>query len=159
MATNKFSLMVRGKARRLIDPSSRKRLRRKALRISSASGSTEREWSVVITDDDEVRRLNAEYRRIDKTTDVLSFPLDLPELPGVPQPLGEVIISCEQAARQAPDGDVEPELVRLMVHGICHLRGYDHHRARDRQAMAKEEARLLAAFELEAGLVARSEAG
>jgi len=112
---------------------------------------------VVITDDDEVRRLNAEYRDINETTDVLSFSLDLPEIPGEPQPLGEVIISSEQAARQAPGGDLEAEIVRLMVHGLCHLRGYDHHRVKERAEMACEENRLLALFGLEAGLVVRSE--
>lgn len=111
---------------------------------------------MVITDDDEVRRLNADYRRIDKTTDVLSFALDMPELPGAPQCLGEVVISSEQAARQAPYGDLEAEIVRLMVHGLCHLRGYDHQGVKDRAEMAREEGRLLACFGLEAGLVARS---
>lgn len=67
------------------------------------------------------------------------------------------MISIEQARRQAPDGDLEAEIVRLVVHGVCHLRGYDHHRHAQRVAMRGEEARLLALIELGAGLIERGD--
>ncbi len=61
-----------------------------------------------------------------------------------PRVLGDVVISVEQAARQAGEGGLEPELLRLIAHGLCHLLGFDHARARDARAMQAEEARLLA---------------
>lgn len=103
----------------------------------------------MLTDDDEVTRLNAEYRGVEKTTDVLSFPMR--EGPGAelhPQLLGDVVISVEQAARQSGRGRyrdelLEREVVRLLVHGLCHLRGMDHHRSKEAKKMEAEEARLL----------------
>ena len=73
--------------------------------------------------DDEIRRLNRMYRQKDKVTDVLSFASDFVEHTGT---LGDVIISYDQALRQAEEGDIELELVDLIVHGILHVLGYDH---------------------------------
>ena len=104
--------------------------------------------SLVIADDETVRSLNAEYRGIDKTTDVLSFAFDnqgeyygegdaptewsaddgfvLP--PGESAGLGEVIVSYPQAVRQAQQEghSIERELAHLITHGILHLMGHDH---------------------------------
>jgi probable rRNA maturation factor len=97
-----------------------------------------------------VHALNRDYRGIDRTTDVLSFS----QLEGEPAPaasgvlgyrvLGDVVISVEQAARQAENGDLEAELCRLIVHGLCHLRGFDHAKAAEARRMRAEEERLLA---------------
>jgi len=98
-----------------------------------------------------VRELNAQYRHRDGTTDVLSFPLADPHAPQVDsaqvdpvQLLGDVVISVEQAARQAPGGELEPEIARLLAHGLCHLLGHDHQRHTDACRMRDEERRLLA---------------
>ena len=104
--------------------------------------------SLVIADDETVRSLNAEYRGLDKTTDVLSFAFDnqgeyygegdvptewsaddgfvLP--PGESAGLGEVIVSYPQAVRQAQQAghSIERELAHLITHGILHLMGHDH---------------------------------
>ena len=98
------------------------------------------EWSLVLTDDEQVAELNEQYREKKGTTDVLSFPAADALHPGL---LGDVVISVEQAARQASD-ELEAEIVRLMVHGLCHLRGHDHHRAEQRKAMRAAEQALLA---------------
>ena len=108
--------------------------------------------SVLLTDDSTVRQLNMHYRGLDETTDVLSFSSEFPghwegpddppagDLsdapaadgfvlpPGQPAPLGEVIISCPQAQRQAGEKGCEysSELALLLVHGVLHLAGYDH---------------------------------
>lgn len=95
----------------------------------------------MIADDQLIRQLNADFRDKDAVTDVLSFPAAEPL---VPQLLGDVVVSLEQAARQAPAGDLESELLRLFVHGVCHLRGLDHHRVGDAATMLAEEQRLLA---------------
>jgi probable rRNA maturation factor len=133
----------------MLSRTDRQRLRRRAARILDASGS-DLELSLVLAGDLEVHALNRDFRGVDRTTDVLSFS----QLEGQPSPvaegalglrvLGDVVISVEQAARQA-EGGLEAELLRLIAHGLCHLRGYDHARARDAKAMQAEEARLLAA--------------
>ena len=71
--------------------------------------------------DREIRRLNATYRRQDRTTDVLSF-LDEDD------DLGDVAISVPAARRQAAEGrhGVERELRILMLHGLLHCLGHDH---------------------------------
>jgi probable rRNA maturation factor len=107
------------------------------------------ELSIVLTGDAEVRRLNRQYRKKDKTTDVLSFPL----LEGKKMrlgsretiPLGDVVISVPQTRRQARERNVHfrRELALLLVHGILHLLGYDHGTMAEEKRMFGLQARLL----------------
>lgn len=92
---------------------------------------------VILCSDAVIRRLNRTWRGIDKPTDVLSFNYDDPDL------LGEVYISLQRARVQARrlGHSYERELRRLLVHGMFHLLGFDHERARDREAMEAEESR------------------
>ena len=104
--------------------------------------------------DDEIQALNRQWRAKDKPTDVLSFsqveaaaddgfPMDV--FPG-PQPLGDIIISFETAARQAREigHSVDQEYQRLIVHGFLHLLGHDHvNGGRQAAKMKREEERLL----------------
>lgn len=83
---------------------------------------------VSYVDDGEIRRLNRMYRGKDAVTDVLSFASDFVEHTGT---LGDVIISYAQAVRQAEEGDVELELVDLIIHGVLHVLGYDHEEPAD----------------------------
>ena len=137
------SLNVRGKARTLLDQSARQRLRRRAKRILAASGLADAEWSVVLTDDAEQASLNQRFRGKTGTTDVLSFPLDDPLCAEL---IGDVVISVEQASRQASiDIDLETEIVRLLVHGFCHLCGHDHQDAAEAKEMRAQEELLLTA--------------
>ncbi len=76
--------------------------------------------TVRLTDDDELRALNARFLGIDTPTDVLAFPTDEPQL------VGDVAISVERALRQAADGDGAAELRLLAVHGLLHCLGHDH---------------------------------
>ena len=96
--------------------------------------------SLVIADDETVHQLNREYRDLDETTDVLAFPLGTSqEAEGVvaegfslpleeAAPVGEIVISYPQAARQAREGKrrIGAEMALLVVHGVLHLLGYDH---------------------------------
>lgn len=137
-----------------------KRLRQIVLSILEAEGApSPLETSLLITDDEEVRRLNQRYRGVDRTTDVLSFPLmenglqncngNCKEpfiLPGDTSPqLGEVIVSYPQAQRQARRAKtpVEEEINRLLVHGFLHLLGYDHEQPEERKSMRQRERRIL----------------
>lgn len=116
-------------------------MRRKGAAILDAWGWTDAALSIVLTDDDEVRALNRRWRGLDRTTDVLSFTMD-----GGPPVLGDVVISVEQALRQAPRRrrGLDDELVILLVHGFLHLCGYDHAKPAERRTMRAVERKLRA---------------
>ncbi len=88
------------------------------------------EVSVTFTDDGGIRRLNADYRGIDRATDVLSFPMadDTPAIPGCPVALGDIVLDLERADRQGEEygHGFERETAFLTVHSMLHLLGYDH---------------------------------
>lgn len=98
------------------------------------------EVDVLITDDEGIHQINLEQRKIDRPTDVLSFPM-FNYTPGNPPvddadadpatgltPLGDMVISLERAREQAAEygHSVERELSYLAVHSVLHLLGYDH---------------------------------
>ena len=91
--------------------------------------------------DRRMRRLNRQYRGKDSTTDVLAFALQ--EAGGPPTfLLGDVVISLHTAVRQAVQGrtPVDQEIIKLIIHGILHLLGYDHERSeRDARRMRRRE--------------------
>ena len=119
---------------------------------------------VVVADDETVRDLNRAHRGIDETTDVLSFAfggggeyhggaVDGPDadagfvLPaGQATTLGEVVISYQQAVRQAEEAgvSVESELAHLLVHGVLHVLGYDHETPAEHASMKSLEEIILA---------------
>jgi probable rRNA maturation factor len=88
--------------------------------------------SVLITSDEEMRRLNLAFLGIDEPTDVLAFPdeeVDDFVAEVEPEPyLGDIAIGIETALRQAAEHkhSLDAELAHLVVHGILHLCGYDH---------------------------------
>lgn len=84
--------------------------------------------SIVITDDETVRRLNHQYRQVDAPTDVLSFPAEDPGILDEPPYLGDLIVALPTVERQAQNEGhaVEDELLLAVVHGSLHLLGYDH---------------------------------
>jgi probable rRNA maturation factor len=109
------------------------------------------EISVVLTGDDQVRELNAEYRGKPKPTNVLSFPMaELDDLrkanvAGPELLLGDIIVArgvCE--AESADKGlSVEQHAIHLIVHGTLHLLGYDHQDDADAADMEAREVRAL----------------
>lgn len=80
--------------------------------------------SIAFISDQEMQRLNRQYREKDSVTDVLSF--SYIENGTIAEELGDVVISHAQAKRQMHDNDLQLELVDLIVHGILHVLGYDH---------------------------------
>ena len=78
--------------------------------------------AIAFVDDAAMRELNRKFRRKNKTTDVLTFPGD------DPSHLGDVVISVDQARRQAADEkhSLSTEIRYLVLHGILHALGYDH---------------------------------
>jgi probable rRNA maturation factor len=86
------------------------------------------EVSIALVGDERIRELNKYWRKKDKPTDVLSFPID-EKPPGYRyRILGDVVISIPYAKRQAEEIGFTPkeEILRLLIHGILHLLGYDH---------------------------------
>ena len=84
--------------------------------------SNEYEISLLITDDETIRKYNKEYRNKDRATDVLSFPMEDDII------LGDVAISFETAKRQSEEAEIniDREVAFLFIHGLLHLLGYDH---------------------------------
>lgn len=91
------------------------------------------EVSIHFVDDDEIHKLNSEFRKIDRPTDVLSFPLgengvyDINPETGAKM-LGDIVISVETAQKQANDYNhpFQREMAFLTAHSMLHLLGYDH---------------------------------
>ena len=87
--------------------------------------------AILVTDDDELRRMNHQFLGIDEPTDVLSFPDEAGDwVQGIAEDplLGDIAISLPTAKRQALaiGHSLEAEMSHLLVHGILHLCGYDH---------------------------------
>lgn len=120
-------------------------LRRLVDRCLTDEGVPEsRGLGLVLCGDRLMRSLNRAWRGLDRTTDVLSFASGDSGMPVSVDPmLGEVIVSIPRCRQQAAEQGVDPgvELVRLVVHGVLHVLGYDHERARDRARMVPREKR------------------
>lgn len=116
---------------------------------------------LLITDDEEIHRLNREYRNVDRATDVLSFPSTSAH-PGYTLGehenllrremdetgacfLGDIIISLERTRAQAQEFGHSPqrELVYLTVHALFHLMGYDHMEEEDKRSMRAMEEKVM----------------
>ena len=110
--------------------------------------------TITFTTPEEIRKINKKYRKIDKATDVLSFPMfekdeldekiksgDFP----YEDVLGDVIISIEKVREQAEEygHSFERELSYMLVHGFYHLMGYDHIEEEDKKIMRPKEDKIL----------------
>jgi len=120
-----------------------RRLKRVVSEALGFEGVTERDVSILLTDDQEIHQLNLQWRGKDKPTDVLAFAYDESvAFPGLEHlmPLGDVIISVETAIRQAYSRKVslDKELELLAVHGTLHLLGYDHDFPEEAKLMRKK---------------------
>jgi probable rRNA maturation factor len=122
----------------------RRLLARRARRVLAALGLPRAELSLALVGDAAIARLNASHRGRRGPTDVLSYSL----LQGAHtghrgELLGDVVIGVGVAARQARElgHSLNDELLRLLIHGVLHLLGYDHEVPRDARRMrAKERA-------------------
>lgn len=111
--------------------------------IMKELGSAEREISILLTTDAEIKELNRKYRGKDSPTDVLSFVMDDPEL------IGDVVISIERVSDQASrfGCSEDEECARLLAHGTLHLLGFEHENGGTEAAkMKRKETELLAAL-------------
>jgi probable rRNA maturation factor len=112
-----------------------------------------KEVELLLVDSSTMHALNKEHRSIDKTTDVLSFPLvDFPHAP-----LGSIVINYELAQEKADEfgHSREDEITLLFIHGILHLLGYDHEV--DEGEMREKEEALILHYKLPKSLIVRVE--
>jgi len=107
---------------------------------------------LIIVDDNSMRTINKEYRGIDKTTDVLSFPLESIEH----LPLGSIIISANKAKEvsNSLNHSLNDEIALLFTHGLLHLIGYDHEI--DNGEMREKEKEIINKFNLPKSLIVRT---
>jgi len=113
----------------------------------------DKEIEVIIVDDKTMHNINLEQRNIDKSTDVLSFPLeDFPHFP-----LGSIVINSDLAKIKAKElkHSLKDEITLMFIHGLLHLKGFDHEH--DNGEMRKEEKKLINEFDLPKSLIIRTE--
>lgn len=137
-------------------------VRRQAQKALVRLTSAPVEVSFTLVSDEEIRSLNAQWRGLDRATDVLSFPQISPEelqdaessltdesrqplgSDGPPLLLGDVVVAPATVFRRADAAeDFRAEMSRVVVHGLLHLMGWDHKRDPQRAAMRRKESELL----------------
>ncbi len=106
--------------------------------------------NVLLTNPENIRKINKEYRNIDNETDVLSFPMfEKEELENIfnqnEDILGDIVVSIERVKKQAVEYEhsFERELSYMIVHGFYHIMGYDHIKEDDKKNMRKKEENIL----------------
>ena len=114
---------------------------------------TKKDIELLVVRNDEIRILNKEHRKIDKATDVLSFPLDYDF---VNMPLGSIVISTDFVEEKAKEygHTFNEEFSLLFIHGILHLLGYDHEVDNGEHRQKEEE--LIKEFNLPDSLIVRN---
>ena len=107
-------------------------------------------FNVIIIDNEEIHKINREYRNIDRPTDVISFALEDDDtfIKTDKRILGDIYISIDKAREQANEyGHILlRELCFLTIHGILHLLGYDHMKKEDEEIMFGLQERILSEY-------------
>ncbi len=146
--TNKIRVVITNKQKKVKIPTGMRMLVRRCcnavLKLEKFEGSAE--VSVTFVDNEEIHKLNKQYRDIDSATDVLSFPLgednkyDVDPETGAKM-LGDVVISMEKAEDQANlyGHSIQREVAYLTAHSVLHLLGYDHETGLERVHMREKE--------------------
>lgn len=107
------------------------------------------EMTIRLVDEAESHELNHEYRGKDKPTNVLSFPFEVPE--GIDLPLLGDLVICRQVVEQEAEQQQKPLLhhwAHMVVHGVLHLRGYDHIKDDEAEEMEALETQILASLSI-----------
>lgn len=109
-------------------------------------------FNVIVIDNEKIRKINKEYRGIDKETDVISFALEddhtCIQVTGAPRVLGDIYISSEKAREQSIiyGHSFKREICFLALHGFLHLLGYDHIEKKDEKIMFARQELILDGF-------------
>jgi len=113
---------------------------------------SDKDVELLIIDDIDMKKLNFVQRNIDKSTDVLSFPL----MQSPHTPLGCIVINEFQAHKTAQKlgHTIGEEIALLFIHGLLHLLGYDHET--DCGEMREKERKMISSFDLPKSLIVRT---
>ncbi len=114
---------------------------------------THKDIELILTNDEEIKAINNEYRNVNRPTDVISFPFE--ETPGAI--LGIIVISVDKILEAAQKFGHSPkeELALLFIHGLLHILGYDHEK--DNGEMREKEKEIIDKFGLPKSLIIRNE--
>ena len=118
-----------------------------------ANSLTKKDVELLVVKNDEIKELNKEHRKIDKATDVLSFPMDFDF---VNMPLGSIVISTDFVEEKSKEygHSFNEEFSLLFIHGILHLLGFDHEVGNGEHRAKEEE--LIKEFKLPNSLIVRN---
>jgi probable rRNA maturation factor len=124
---------------------------------AAALSATDGEVSIVLTDDSAIKKLNRDWRGIDKPTNVLSFPASKTKAGGRAIMLGDIVIAYETLAREcdAEDRVFLHHLAHLTVHGFLHLVGYDHQTDVQAEEMEGLESKIMTRMKMPDPYLAR----
>ena len=120
---------------------------KKRLKILSNTPSFKKknhEFSILLTNDKEMKRLNNKFRKKNKTTDVLSFPIKIKNKKKLY--VGDIAISFEIIKDRSKDTNFFLEFDKMWIHGYLHLVGYDHEKMSDFKKMLRKEKLILKYF-------------
>ena len=120
----------------------RKFFKKKLRKISKIPSfkKKKQEFSILLTSSKEMKNLNHKFRKKNKPTDVLSFPLKNKNY------IGDIAISYEIINKRAKKSNFSLELDKMWIHGYFHLIGYDHKKIKDFEKMSKKENIILNYF-------------
>jgi len=112
--------------------------------LDAVEVNSEQQVSLRIVDEAEMTQLNGQYRKKTGSTNVLSFPAELPEGVDVPF-LGDIIICAPVVAKEAADQgkSLDSHWAHMTVHGILHLQGYDHINEAEAEQMESLEIKIM----------------
>ena len=120
----------------------RKRL--KILSKTSSFKSKKHEFSILLTNDKEMKNLNYKFRKKNKTTDVLSFPIKIKNKKILY--VGDIAISYEIIKERSKKTNFLLEFDKVWIHGYLHLIGYDHKKINEFKKMFRKEKSILRYF-------------
>ena len=119
----------------------------KKLKILSKAPSFKKknhEFSLLLTNDEQMKYLNLKFRKKNKTTDVLSFPIKIKERKRLY--IGDIAISYEIIKKRSKKTNFFLEFDKMWIHGYLHLIGYDHEKLDDFKKMLRKETVILKYF-------------
>ena len=101
------------------------------------SSKKKKEFTIFLTNNLKMKKLNNKFRKVNKPTDVLSFPLKIKKKSNIY--LGDIAISYEIVNKRSKKSLFDYELDKMWIHGYLHLSGHDHIKNKDFKKMSRKE--------------------
>ena len=123
--------------KRIKDPKNYFKIKQRKFNTYINSSKKINEFTVFLTNSLKMKKLNNKFRKVNRPTDVLSFPLNIKLKSN--NYLGDIAISYEIINERSKKSFFDYELDKMWIHGYLHLRGHDHIKHKDFQKMSKKE--------------------